>query len=130
MDALTRSSSSGMRNDAARGSLLCALLGLALPVAAFAAARQLNRVSLLHATAATCGSVVLGLAAIGLSRRARRDLDYTLGRARGAGGGAGRQGARRPGRVHRVCGRLGARVLRPFALLRLIGTTIGSFPCS
>jgi hypothetical protein len=118
MDALTRSSSTGMRNDAARGSLLCALLGLALPVAAFAAARQLNRVSLLHATAATCGSVVLGLAAIGLSRRARRNLDYTLGRAGG-------RGAARAGKVLgvlAVCiGCAAALALGFYGLLRYFG---------
>jgi hypothetical protein len=74
-----------MRNDAARGSLLCALLGLALPVAAFTAARQLGRVTLVQATAATCGSLVLGLLAVGLARRARRNLDYTFGRTGGRG---------------------------------------------
>ena len=39
MDGLTRSSSSRGRNDAARGSVVLALLGLALPVVAFVAAR-------------------------------------------------------------------------------------------
>jgi hypothetical protein len=74
-----------MRNDAARGSLLCAVLGLLLPLVAFAAARQLGRVTLVQATAATCGSLVLGLFAVGLARRARRNLEYTLGRAGGRG---------------------------------------------
>jgi hypothetical protein len=74
-----------MRNDAARGSLLCALLGILLPIAAFVAARQLGRVTLVQATAATCGSLVLGLVALGLARRARRNLAYTLGRAGGRG---------------------------------------------
>jgi hypothetical protein len=83
MDALTRSSKARARNDAARGSLVCALLGLALPVAAFAAARQLGQVTLLHATGATCASALLGLLAVNLSRRARRNLEYTLGRAGG-----------------------------------------------
>jgi hypothetical protein len=64
---------------------VCALLGLAVPVVAFAAARQLSQVSLLQATIATCGSGVLGLAAIVLTRRARRNVDRTLGRAGGLG---------------------------------------------
>ena len=86
MDALTRSSSAGRaRNDAARGSLLCALLGLAVPIVAFAAAHELARVSLVQATAASCASAVLGVAALLLARRARRNLDRTLGRARGRG---------------------------------------------
>jgi hypothetical protein len=86
LDALTRSSSAGRsRNDAARGSLLCALLGLAVAIAAFAAAHELARVSLVQATAATCASAVLGLAALLLARRARRNLDRTLGRVGGRG---------------------------------------------
>ena len=94
MESLTRSSSARARNDAARGSLVCALLGLALPVAAFAVARQFDRVTLVHATAATCGSVLLGLLAVGLSRRARRNLEYTLGRV----------GGRRTARVGKILG--------------------------
>jgi hypothetical protein len=85
MDVPTRSSSARARNDAARGSVVCALLGLALPVAAFASAQQLGRVTLVQATAASCGSVILGLLAIWLSRRARRNLEFTLGRAGGRG---------------------------------------------
>jgi len=85
MDALTRSNSARARNDAARGSLVCALLGLALPVGAFVAARQLGRVTLVHATIATCGAALLGLAAIWLARRARRNQERTLGRAGGRG---------------------------------------------
>src|SRR3954462_2271780 len=118
MDALTRSSNARARNDAARGSLLCALLGLALPVAVFAAARQLERVPLLHATGATCGSIVLGLFAVGLSRRARRNLEYTLGRAGG-------RGAARAGKllgVLAVCiGCAAALALGFYALLRYFG---------
>jgi peptidoglycan/LPS O-acetylase OafA/YrhL len=63
--------------------VLVALLGLAIPPVGFAAARQLDRVSLVQATAATCGSMVLGLAAILLSRRARRKTERTLGRVGG-----------------------------------------------
>jgi hypothetical protein len=63
--------------------VVVALLGLALPVAAFAAARQLGQVTLLQATAAACGSVVLGLAAIVLSRRGRRNIERSIGRLGG-----------------------------------------------
>jgi hypothetical protein len=86
LDALTRSSSAGRaRNDAATGSLLCALVGLAVPIAGFAAAHELSRVTLVQATAATCASAVLGLSALLLARRARRNLDRTLGRVGGRG---------------------------------------------
>jgi len=85
MDALTRSNSARARNDAARGAVVCALLGLVLPVAAFAAARQLERVTLIEATVSTCGSAVLGLLALWLARRARRNQERTLGRAGGRG---------------------------------------------
>jgi hypothetical protein len=98
--------------------LLCALLGLALPVAAFAASRQLERVTLLHATEATCGSIVLGLMAVALSRRARRNLEYTLGRAGG-------RGVARAGKllgVLAVCiGCAAALALGFYALLRYFG---------
>ena len=56
MESLTRSSNARARNDAARGSLLLGLLALALPVAAYAAARQLDRVSLVQATVASSAS--------------------------------------------------------------------------
>src|SRR3954451_22985879 len=85
MDALTRSSSARARNDAARGSLLCALLGLALPVVAFAASHETTQVDLVQATIATAGAALLGLAAIGLARRARRNMERSLGRAGGRG---------------------------------------------
>ena len=60
-------------------------MGLAAPVAGFAAAHELARVTLVQATAATCASAVLGIAALALARRARRNLDRTLGRAGGRG---------------------------------------------
>jgi hypothetical protein len=84
MVSLTRSSS-GARNDAARGSVFVALLGLAVPVAAFAAARQLEQVTLLQATSAACAAVVLGIGAIVLARRARRNIARSIGRVGGAG---------------------------------------------
>src|SRR2546422_10317012 len=94
MVSLTRSSSARARNDAARGSLACALLGLALPVAGYIAARQLARVTIVEATEATCGSAVLGAAAILLARRGQQRVERALGRVGGrgmgrAGGGRG-----------------------------------------
>jgi len=65
--------------------VLLALVGLAIPPAGFAVARQLARVTLVQATAATCASAVLGIAAILLARRARTNIDRTLGRVGGAG---------------------------------------------
>ena len=85
MVSLTRSSSAGARNDAARGSLACALLGLVVPVAGYIAARQLARVTIVEATEATCGSAVLGAAAILLARRAQQRIERTLGRIGGRG---------------------------------------------
>jgi hypothetical protein len=54
-------------------------------VVAFGAARRLSEVTLIQATAATCGSVVLGAAAILLARRAVRTVERTLGRVGGEG---------------------------------------------
>src|SRR3954462_5694198 len=85
MDGPTRSSSAGGRNDAARGSVVLALLGLAVPVAAYLAARRLQCVTLVQATGATCGSAVLGGAAVLLARRALRNAQRTLGRVGGDG---------------------------------------------
>jgi hypothetical protein len=85
LDALTRSSSARARNDAARGSLACALLGLALPVAGYVASRQLKNVTIVEGTEATCGSALLGLLAILLARKAQFRIERTLGRAGGAG---------------------------------------------
>ena len=56
-----------------------------MPVVAFAAARRLEQVSLLQATTATCASAVLGLAAVLLARRGRRNIERTLGRLGGEG---------------------------------------------
>ena len=61
-------------------------------MAAFAAARKLDQVTLVQATAASCGSVLLGAAALVLARRARRNVERTLGRA-------GSLGTARAGRI-------------------------------
>jgi hypothetical protein len=85
MDGLTRSNSARGRNHAARGSVVVALLGLAVPVLAYAAARRLQNVTIVEATGATCASVVLGGAALLLGRRGLRNIERTLGRVGGEG---------------------------------------------
>jgi hypothetical protein len=118
LDGLTRSSNGRDRNDAARGSILVALVALAVPVVAFAAARKLNQVSLLQATGATAASGVLGLAALFLARRGRRNIERTIGRVGG-------EGTARVGRllgVISVCLALtGGIALGVYALLNLFG---------
>jgi hypothetical protein len=85
MDVLIRSSSARVRNDAARASLACALLGLLLPVAGYVAARQFKDVTIVQGTEATCGSALLGLLAVLLARKAQFTIERTLGRVGGAG---------------------------------------------
>jgi membrane protein implicated in regulation of membrane protease activity len=118
LDGLTRSSNGRARNDAARGSVLLALLALAIPVAAYAAARELAHVSLVQATAATCASAVLGGLAVLLARRGLRKVERTLGRAGG-------EGAARVGRLLGVIGLCvgltAAIALGVFAVLNLFG---------
>jgi hypothetical protein len=84
MESLTRSSRA-RRNTAATGSLILALVGLAIPVIGYLAARQASRITIVHATEATCASAVFGLAAIVLGRRGRRNVERTLGRLGGLG---------------------------------------------
>jgi len=118
MDALTRSSSARGRNDAARGSVVLALLGLAVPVLAYAAARRLQGVTIVQATGATCGSALLGGAAILLARRGLRTIERTLGRLGG-------ESAARVGRllgVIALCIGLSAGIaLAVYAVLNVIG---------
>jgi peptidoglycan/LPS O-acetylase OafA/YrhL len=118
MDGLTRSSSAPRRNDAARGSVVLALLGLALPVLAFVAARKLQDVTIVQATGATCGSAVLGGAAVLLARRGLRNIERTLGRIGG-------EGSARVGRllgVISLCIGLSAGIaLAVYAVLNVIG---------
>jgi hypothetical protein len=84
MDALIRSSSVRARNDAARASVACALLGLLIPVAGYVAAGQLKDVTIVQGTEATCGSALLGLLAILMARKAQFTTERTLGRVGGA----------------------------------------------
>ncbi len=85
MDVPTRSSSARGRNDAARGSVLCAIVGLLIPLVAFAAAHQLDRVTIVQATAATAVSALFGLFAIILARRGLRNIERSIGRVGGEG---------------------------------------------
>ena len=118
MDALTRSSSARGRNDAARGSVVLALVALAVPVLAFVAARKLEGVTIVQATGATCGSAVLGGAAVLLARRGLRNIERTLGRVSG-------EGSARVGRllgVVSLCIGLSAGIaLAVYAVLNVIG---------
>ena len=118
MESLTRSSSARGRNDAARGSVVLALLGLALPIVAFVAARKLEGVTIVQATAATCGSAVLGGAAVLLARRGLRNIERTIGRLGG-------EGAARVGRllgVIALCIGLSAGIaLAVYGVLNVIG---------
>jgi hypothetical protein len=116
--ALIRSSSARARNDPARGAVLLALLGLAIPPVAFAAAHQLQRVSLLQATGATCASAVLGAAAILLARRGVRRIERTIGRV--GGEGTARVG-RLLGAISLFIGLTAALALGFYALLNLFG---------
>jgi len=63
--------------------VLCALVGLLVPPAAFVAARQLDRVTIVQATGATCAAALLGLFAILLARRAFRNIERSIGRVGG-----------------------------------------------
>ena len=98
--------------------MLLALLGLAVPVTGFAAARQLERVSLVQATAATCASALLGAAAIALARKARRNIERTLGRI---GGEATARAGRLLGLISLCLGLTAGLALGFYGLLNLFG---------
>jgi hypothetical protein len=117
MESLTRSNRA-RRNDAARGSLLLALVGIAIPIAGYVAARQLDRVTIVHATEATCGSAVLGILAIALGRRGRRNVERTLGRL---GGTATARAGRLLGFLSLCLGLIAALALGFYELLNYLG---------
>ena len=98
--------------------MLLGLLGLALPPVAFAAANELQRVSLVQATGATCASVVLGGAAILLARRARRQIERSIGRI---GGEATARVGRLLGAISLFVGLTAALALGFYGLLNLFG---------
>jgi hypothetical protein len=118
MDGLTRSSNARARNDAARASVVLALLGILVPIAAYAAANRLQDVTLVQATGASCASVLLGGLAILLARRGLRTIERTIGRAGG-------EGSARVGRLLgtiALCVGLAATIaLGVYAVLNLIG---------
>ena len=118
MDGLTRNSSARGRNDAARGSVVLALLGLAVPALAYAAARRLHYVTIIQATGATCGAAVLGGAAVLLARRGLRNVERTLGRV--GGEGAARVG-RLLGAISLCIGLSAVIALAVYAVLNVIG---------
>ena len=118
MDALTRSSSARAPNYAARASVVLALLGVALPVVAYAAAHQLSKVSLVQATIASCGSIALGGAAVLLGRRGLRNVERTLGRA---GGESSARVGRLLGVIGLCIGLAAGIALAVYAVLNVIG---------
>jgi hypothetical protein len=89
-----------------------------VPVVAFAAARRLDQVSLLQATAATCASALLGLAAVLLARRGLRNIERTIGRL--GGEGTARVG-RALGLISLCIGLTAAIALGVYALLNYFG---------
>ena len=97
---------------------MLALLGLAVPVLAFAAARKLQGVTIVQATGATCASAVLGGAAVLLARRGLRNIDRTIGRL--GGENAARVG-RLLGAIALCIGLSAGIALGVFAVLNVIG---------
>jgi hypothetical protein len=95
-----------------------ALLGLALPALAFVAARKLEGVTIVQATGATCGSAVLGGAAVLLARRGLRTIERTIGRV--GGEGSARVG-RLLGLISLAIGLSAGIALAVYAVLNVIG---------
>jgi hypothetical protein len=93
-------------------------VGLAIPPLGFLAARKLDQVSLVQATGATCGSAILGMAAIMLARRALRNVERSIGRV--GGEGTARVG-RLLGAISLFAGLTAALALGFYALLNLFG---------
>jgi len=98
--------------------VLCALLGLAIAPAGFVAARQLDRVTIVQATAATCGSALLGLMALVLSRRGFRNIERSIGRV---GGEAAARVGRLLGIISLCIGLTAGLALGFYGLLNLFG---------
>jgi hypothetical protein len=98
--------------------VLVALLALAVPPAAFVAARRLEHATLLQATGATFASGLLGALAMLLARRAFRNIERTLGRL--GGEGAARVG-RLLGAISLCLGLTAGVSLGVYALLNLFG---------
>ena len=94
------------------------MLALAVPPLAFFAARRYEQVTLFQAAVATAASAVLGLCAVLLARRGRRNIERTLGRK--GGEGAVRVG-RLLGAMAFCIGLTAALALGVFGLLNLFG---------
>jgi hypothetical protein len=95
-----------------------ALLGILVPIAAYAAANRLQDVTLVQATGASCASVLLGGLAILLARRGLRTIERTIGRA--GGEGSARVG-RLLGTIALCVGLAATLALGVYAVLNLIG---------
>ncbi len=93
-------------------------MGLAIPPLGFVAARKLDQVSLVQATAAACASAILGAAAIVLARRGLLNVERTLGRL--GGEGTARVG-RLLGAISLFVGLTAALALGFYGLLNLFG---------
>ena len=98
--------------------MLCALVGLLIPPVGFLAAQQLARVTIVQATAATCGSAVLGLLAVVLARRGFRNIERSIGRV---GGEATARVGRLLGGLSLCIGLTAGLALGFYALLNLFG---------
>lgn len=98
--------------------MVCALVGLAIPPVGFIAAQQLSQVSIVQATAATCGSAFFGLVAIVLARRGFRNIERSIGRV--GGEGAARVG-RLLGTISLCIGLTAGLALGFYALLNFFG---------
>jgi hypothetical protein len=81
LDVLTRSSSEPNRR--APWSVAFGLIALAVVPAAYAAAHYLERVTLIQGAAAMPAAGLFGIGAMLLGRRARREVERTLGRVGG-----------------------------------------------
>ena len=93
-------------------------MGLAIPPLGFVAARKLDQLSLVQATAAACASAILGAAAIVLARRGLLNVERTLGRL--GGEGTARVG-RLLGAISLFVGLTAALALGFYGLLNLFG---------
>jgi hypothetical protein len=100
LDVRTSSSSASARgNPRAWWSLACGILAVAAIPAGTFLARELQAVTLVDSSGSILVAAVLGWAAIILARRAREQVQITLGRAGGSG-------AARAGRLLGIAGLL------------------------
>jgi hypothetical protein len=84
LDALTSSSRSARRaNPRAGWSLVCGLFSVAVIPIGIVLARESEAVTLVNASGSAAVAILFGFSAILLARRARTQIEITLGRARG-----------------------------------------------